>query len=360
MSTLKQIIKSWRVKSSVFRIIYDAVRFVFDGILLAVGIGVHLVRRTTPKFSHMALVRMFAYSGGVVNDGLSAVISKLYPKYSLQIHSSDILTDGGPVDFAAVQSQMILDGYCVLSQRLSAEFCDRVYSTVLDKKFLVRSDTADKQIHHLITYDQANPVAAQYILQKDDVTDIPEVQELLTDPVLITIAQNYLNAPPIFSGLAMDLSPAINGVPDKDAAQEYHWDLERIRWIRFFIYLTDVTTTTGPHCFVKGTHKTNGIARKYLDQGYGRFSDESVITEYGINNIMEFTGIKGTIIAEDSRGLHKGKVPLHGERLLLAFELSNSLFGVNKRHKISTIHNSELKEYVQKYPRIYSNLDIQT
>ena len=145
--------------------------------------------------------------------------------------------------------------------------------------------------------------------------------------------------------------------PDSEAAQEFHWDMERIRWIRFFIYLTDVTVDNGPHCFIKGTHRTGAIPDDLLKQGYVRQKDEILLQRYGNEAYLEFTGPRGTIIAEDSRGWHKGKMPRKGDRLLLAFELCNTTFGANKRHVIRNIHVPRFGEFVKRYPRIYANFD---
>ena len=42
---------------------------------------------------------------------------------------------------------------------------------------------------------------------------------------------------------------------DSEAAQMFHFDLDRIKWLKFFIYLTDVKINSGPHVYVSGTHK---------------------------------------------------------------------------------------------------------
>ena len=43
-------------------------------------------------------------------------------------------------------------------------------------------------------------------------------------------------------------------------------------------------------------------------------------------DMVEIGGPRGTIFAEDTRGLHKGKHLLTGDRLLFQLEFSNSLF----------------------------------
>ena len=54
---------------------------------------------------------------------------------------------------------------------------------------------------------------------------------------------------------------------DPKSAQEFHFDLDSIKWLKFFIYLTDVEANTGPHIYVKGTHNSK---KDLIKQGYVR------------------------------------------------------------------------------------------
>ena len=208
-------------------------------------------------------------------------------------------------------------------------------------------------------YDRNSPKATCYVLTPNDATDIPELQELMSDLSLITVAQNYLKSKPIFSAVGVTWSAVKKDQPDKQAAQEFHWDMERIRWLRFFVYLTDVGPKNGPHCFIKGSHRTGAVPQELLKLGYVRHSDETILQTYGKDAFCEFNGARGTIIAEDSRGFHKGKMLTEGDRLLLAFELSNTLFGANKRHRIRKIRHHRFGAFAKKYSRLYRNCDFE-
>src|SRR6185503_13469174 len=111
------------------------------------------------------------------------------------------------------------------------------------------------------------------------------------------------------------------------AGQLYHFDMDRIKWLKFFIYLTDVEAANGPHCFVRGSHRTHGIPSSLLSKGYARIRDAEVFQYYARETEVRFVAPRGTVIAEDTRGLHKGMEVLSGDRLMLQLQLSNSLFG---------------------------------
>lgn len=356
LAGLRKTVRELRQRNRAVGFAVDSIQFAQDLVVFPVGAACHTLTGRTPHIAHMALVRWFSRTGGWANDLLSALLSLLHGPYRIP-EASRLLPAIGRGELDAVQASMERDGYCILPQKLPAEFCDRIARAMEGKDFAIRDDSVPWQPERLIKYDRNAPVAHNYMLPNDDITDIPEVQDLISDPVLINVAQNYLKAVSIFSGMSLYYSAAVKDEPDMESAQAFHWDLERIRWIRFFIYLNDVDENNGPHCFIRGTHRTGGIPRQLLSRGYVRYTDEEVIAMCGKENYREFHATKGTILAEDSRGLHKGKVLKRGERVMLAFELSNSTFGASKRHRIRNIHVPRFGEYAQKYPRLYKNFD---
>jgi len=87
----------------------------------------------------------------------------------------------------------------------------------------------------------------------------------------------------------------------------------------------------------------------------GRISDEQILDHYSPEDIVEITGTRGTILAADTRGFHKGKPVQSGERLLLQIEYATSLFGapyekVTLNEKFST----EFQRHVNKHVRVFS------
>ena len=73
------------------------------------------------------------------------------------------------------------------------------------------------------------------------------------------------------------------------------------------------------------------------------------------NDVIEFNAPRGTVIAEDTRGLHKGKHVTEGDRLVLQIQFSNSLFG-GYYPKVQFSNNlcEELKTNVARYPWLYA------
>jgi hypothetical protein len=93
-----------------------------------------------------------------------------------------------------------------------------------------------------------------------------------------------------------------------------------------------------------------------LEKGYARLTDEEVNTQYPADSFIEFTAPRGTIIAEDTRGLHKGKHVIKGDRLMFQLQFTNSLFGGEyPKTKTNEVINPALAEMISACPRLYSN-----
>ena len=339
-----------------FRILVQTGHGAWAWMLLLYGLATHGLTGKTPKASHLALIAVFMRTGGRANDMLSDLIGFFSRPYHLP-PAKGVLGELDAAALAAIDASLNRDGYYIFENCLSANFCERLVQKSLEADCLMMGDEYSNGEIVKGRYDRAAPIMPKYLLTVDDTTDIEGVQELMSDPSLVRVAQNYLRSKPIFSGISLWWSPSVKEEADANAAQQFHWDMERIRWLRFFVYLTDVTESTGPHCFIAGSHRTNAIPRDMLQQGYVRQSDENIIQRYGRESYREFTGKRGTIIAEDSRGFHKGKKPIDSDRLILAFELSNSTFGANKRHRIRNIRAGRFAEYARRYPQLYANFD---
>jgi hypothetical protein len=101
--------------------------------------------------------------------------------------------------------------------------------------------------------------------------------------------------------------------------------MDRLKFLKFFIYLSDVTSKNSPHCYVRGScfRKPAALLRD------GRIADEEIARHFPAQDLIEVTAPRGSIFAVDTRGFHKGKAVEEGERLLLQLEFTNSLFGQN-------------------------------
>ena len=174
-------------------------------------------------------------------------------------------------------------------------------------------------------YPRSNPEVGRYDIDEAVALQCPEIQEFVTDPVLALVAQKYLGQPVLMDEVAFWWTTSKRNDDADINAQLFHQDRDRLSFLKFFIYLTDVEPDTGPHVYLNGSHR--GLP--WSLRGDGRKTDQAIRDAGLWDRVTELCGPAGTIMAVDTIGLHKGKTPLRGDRLALENEFSTSLFGMD-------------------------------
>lgn len=147
-----------------------------------------------------------------------------------------------------------------------------------------------------------------------DIIDCPHILALANSPSLLCLVGHYIGCKPTLSALGMRWS--FPGSEAGSILQKFHRDSEDWRFVKIFVYLTDVDADSGPHVYVRGSHLSSGSLRARS------YSDEAVEREHGVENIINVTGPAGFGFAADTAGIHKGAVPLRRTRCLLQFQYS--------------------------------------
>jgi len=300
----------------------------------------------TPWYSYLSLRKLFYTTNTQFNKRLSAQIAEENSVYG-NIVPSGVLGKLTQNDLKEISNKIQQDGYYIFPTSLSEKAIEDLtqLSFQTKAKLVPRPAGADE----FALFDRANPKTIKYQYFEQDVVQDPTVQKLIADESILAVSQEFLKSKPILDLISMWWSTAISKTASSEVAQLYHWDMERIKFVKFFFYLTDVDSNTGPHCFIKGSN--NGFPDSVRRDG--RISDEEIKKAYPPEKIIEITGKKGTILAVDTSGFHKGKSLQNGDRLLLQFEFSNSLFGVNSEY--FTVENpvAELKKSATAFPFVY-------
>ena len=184
----------------------------------------------------------------------------------------------------------------------------------------------------------------------DWVTTFEEMYEISSDPLLLSIVQDYIGVPPIFDTPVVFLNSTapLDDRGLSDTAQLYHHDLHRLQFVKLFIYLTDVDAGSGPHAMIPGTHRSRPD-HMWSD---GRHSDEKVAKSGLLDGEVRITGKAGTLFMVDTTALHKGVHPVDRSRLLAQVQYSNSMFGKPVTPALRVLHQSRTAEK--------DNEDIQT
>ena len=221
---------------------------------------------------------------------------------------------------ARVMSKLRADGIVRVGKFLDRGTVDRLYAYfsqipghVVGPKF---------QLLDRVTISEARNVCR---LQFDhqDVVQAPGVVALLAHDAILDVAATYFSCEPILATISAWWSIPNQGASREDlsgAAQLYHMDYDYPEFIKFFFYLTNVTADDGPFTYIRTTHRQNA------DRRDGRYSDEEIDARYRTER-YEAVGNAGDVIIADTSGIHKGKPPVKGNRLVLQFEYACSRLG---------------------------------
>lgn len=267
--------------------------------------------------------KLFVVTGGISNDCVSFFIS-LFRPFKL---STSINTQKGVLNFSSNEEvksvcKTIRDkGFYIFDLKLSEEYIEDLTNLAMNINCFARSSNNSIKVK---IGSQEKFDYPRYDFNTNELLGNKTICNLVTDQSLKVLAGEYLGSTPICDLITMWWSFPSDQY-HSEAAQIYHFDMDRFKFLKFFFYLTDVDEETGPHCYVESSHRR----LPFRVRRDGRFSDKIIEEVYGKHNIKKLIGPKGTIMAVDTRGFHKGEPLIHGRRLLFQIEFSNSLFGMN-------------------------------
>lgn len=329
----------------------SAGRTVKDFLRIARGYVPYLLRAQNDERAFRALRRSFCATGGRTNDALAFLHRLLHKPYALDAQPS-VVPGLDPAGVARVVQHLDQDGYhnfgAVIPDPLCQELVDFALRTPCG---VIRDDATTFDMPEERVFDPQCPVGVAYHARFQDIVEQPAAQRLVADPGLLAIAQGYFRAKAVQDLVALWWS-APGTKPSHIAAQLYHFDMDRVKFLKFFVYLTDVGEENGPHCFVAGTHRR---VPKPL-RAERRFTDEEVFACVPRDREIVFKGPRGTLIVEDTRGLHKGTNLIRGNRLVFQIEFAINLFGAEYPPiRLNERFSQEFRDRVRRYPYTFAN-----
>jgi hypothetical protein len=224
---------------------------------------------------------------------------------------------------ASAQTAMLKDrGYLFLDNLVSP---DRLQAM---RTFFSENACADPYrpaLGEFIAPDRAPPETHVAFFSNETVIRAPHVLEIANDPRVLSIVSGFLGAKPTISLLTAWWSmPHKDGKPEE--AEQFHRDVDDIRFVKLFCYLTDVDEVSGPHMFVPGSQNIDRLTK------IRRYEDREIVDAFGENSLSMFTGKAGTAFLENTYGFHRGVPPTKKPRLLfqVLYSLRNSIYGPDK------------------------------
>jgi hypothetical protein len=314
-----------------------------------------LLTGTTPKEAYAAMRQLHVATAGKFTAALEAPLRNAHPPRSIDAACASVLDAIDERRLAKITADLDRDGYHVFPERLSAEQCDRLLAFARVNPVVGYSGD---DVLPFDDFEQGRGKSATFDFQEKTSLRSRDVQSLCVDPGFLRVAQAYLRCEPVLDLIALWWSLPFDRAGSAVSGQLFHFDLDRPQFLKFFVYLNDVGDENGPHHFVRGSHKDprrGALADR-------RLKDEEVAKAYELaKDEVIFRAPRGTIFAEDTRGLHKGAAVRSGERLVFQLEFASTLFGAPfEVHDIDEKFSEGFREAVRARPRVMSRFSALT
>lgn len=264
-----------------------------------------------------SLRALYIHTRGQFCNLVSEIIGKVFPPQPIDTSTTlfqDQAQSGGEIVKALRD-----DGVYVFPGPLPASF---IYSL---RNRLQDCDAYNDRGRYVGERYGAGTRFRRLFVAEKDLAAMPEMVQLATDPLVLSVIQAHFGAQPILNTLASYKThpePPGGFDQDADAAQNYHFDFHAFRWLKMFVYLNDVDDGAGPHHFARTSHRNrpDSLWRE------GRIPDQEIDASYG-DRVTTVCGPAGTVFIADTSAFHKGSLPERSQRTLAQFEYCNSLFG---------------------------------
>lgn len=165
--------------------------------------------------------------------------------------------------------------------------------------------------------------SARLDFYRRDVVGSISAWEIISELKMVDIADLYLGCDPILTSIDSWYVVPFKGDVESAAiysaaAQTYHYDMDWIKFVKFFVNLTDVDESHGPFEYISDSHKVKNKSY-YKDGRFENLLDQSLV--------IKATGPTGSMLIADTSGIHRDGRATSGFRHVLQVEFAISSFG---------------------------------
>lgn len=209
-------------------------------------------------------------------------------------------------DQGARRQKLDQKGLIALPALVTPEWVENVRTYLNGKEVVAKGRT--------MMLDQVTPdiTIADYSLLT--VMSCPLIVGLINAPEVLSLAGAYLGCCPTLSSVGLRWS--FPSAAEASDVQRFHRDPDDWRFVKLFVYLTDVDENSGPHVYVQGSHRTD------VERRARAYDLTSIQKTYGADAVTTVTGPRGTAFMADTAGIHMGKPPSDRPRLMLIAQYS--------------------------------------
>lgn len=234
-----------------------------------------------------------------------------------------------PAPTAEAAAGLQRDGFHRLGACLSAQEVTEVRERLREARLYdsqslnYQSELVQKALFRL---EERPPSALLATYESSAVLACPPLVRLACDPGIVAAVEAYIGCTPTVSAFA-----AWHTFPGQvDApAEVFHRDRDCFRFVKLFVYLSDVDAAAGPHEFIRHSHNPDALQAVFqssriqvdlprLFEGNSRNLRHADLQAILGRHFVTTTGPAGSGFLEDTYGLHRGTRPASTPRLIFS------------------------------------------
>ncbi|AII42055.1 hypothetical protein KR100_01365 [Synechococcus sp. KORDI-100] len=275
----------------------------------------------TTEQVHLQLLKRYCESGGEVQEILHRLFHgnrlNIVNQISLKSKRWSLTSE----EFTSTIHQIVDEGYALFPRRLTSATIKELndFANQCKHTFMIKNK-ANQEIVYKEGYLYETPegtITAEADLKSVE-THNP-VQDLISDSVLKSIVSMSLGAP--VKATRISLWNTYQSTEEEgEAAQKFHFDLDGLRWLKIFIFLTSVGPNNGPHMYIPRSHWPSSkhlMEQIMTSKGYSRYDDSEIEKFYAREDWKTLICNQGEIVIADTRCWHKGTRVKNGFRRVL-------------------------------------------
>ena len=314
--------------------------------LTLAGYVYFLFFKRTPQLIYQSYVKSYCFTNGRISHFLN-FFNKYFITDNFSYNKNIIFKD---LNFDEINNKLKKNGYYVFENKIDEDTLKKIINFSYNTKCYYYNDKGTKKFTTFNPYLKPEEYqSAKYSFNETDLFNFNPIKKIIFNNKFITIAYKYFNSKPFLSDVAMWWSPTRNLKPTNEteqanqSAQKFHFDLDRIKWLKLFIYLSDTHEDSGPHEYVQGSHKISAKPKSILKNGYTRIDESIIENNFPKDKIIKILGSKGTMFIADTSCFHRGLPPISEHRLILIIEYASSMFGA-EFGKIKKLNENKIDE----------------
>ena len=286
------------------------------------------------------LLELYSLSGGIFQSELNQLVLSYQQKLPPTISCSQNLKAAGwpedlPVCLPALTSFLVSHdsdeitslssyGYYHSKFSLPQAHCLEIINWALVHSAKLK--LSNEQIIHNVPLASAlakdNVVTAW--AYPEDLKKSELIHSIISSDYILSVVRSYLRSNWLLLKSVNLWFSFPSQKASSESAQLFHYDQAALKWLKVFIFLSNVRPQNGPHCCVLGTHKPGSKPQQLLSRGYSRISDNDILNFFDEGQIFELCVPRCSIIFGDTNAFHKGRQLLSGYRCVLELDFASN------------------------------------